>query len=146
MLFLRQKLFEGLTRKKNVQMERKKISSSGAELRRKRYGWIMRESGSILKMKLSPSQLGDIQALCEKAIASDGQTDELNAYLERNLNERGAKHGNRFVEIDAKIRQVLETPLAETLKAAGPDSNAERLRLLCELFDYSRKMKTGEGN
>ena len=62
------------------------------------------------------------------------------------MNERGAKHGNRFVEIDAKIRQVLETPLAETLKAAGPDSNAERLRLLCELFDYSRKMKTGEGN
>ena len=145
-LFLRQKLFEGLTGKKNVQMERKKISSSGAELRRKRYDWIMQESGSILKMKLSPSQLGDIQALCEKAIASDGQTDELNAYLERNLNERGAKHGNRFVEIDAKIRQVLETPLAETLKAAGPDSNAERLRLLCELFDYSRKMKTGEGN
>ena len=145
-LFLRQELFEGLTGKKNVQMEREKISSSGAELRRKRYGWIMRESGGILKMELSSSQLGDIQALCEKAIASDGQTDELYAYLERNLNERGARHGNRFIAIAAKIRQVLETPLAETLKAAGPDSNAERLRLLCELFDYSRKLENGEGD
>ena len=66
--------------------------------------------------------------------------------MERNLNERGARHGNRFIAIAAKIRQVLETPLAETLKAAGPDSNAERLRLLCELFDYSRKLENGEGD
>ena len=96
-------------------------------------------------MKLSSSQLGEIQAICEKAIASDGRTDELYAHLDRNLNERGAKHGNRFVEIDAKIRQVLETPLAETLMAAGSDSRRERLRLLCELFDYSRKLEIGEG-
>ena len=145
-LFLRQELFEGLTGKKSVQTEREKILSPGAELRRKRYDWIMRESGRILNMKLSSSQLGDIQALCEKAIAMGGSTEELYAYLDHNLNERGAKHGNRFEEINREVRKVLETPLEETLKVAGPDSTAERLRLLCMLFDYSRKLGNGEGN
>lgn len=97
-------------------------------------------------MKLSSSQLGDIQALCEKAIAMGGSTEELYAYLDHNLNERGAKHGNRFEEINREVRKVLETPLEETLKVAGPDSTAERLRLLCMLFDYSRKLGNGEGN
>ena len=144
--FLRQELFEGLTGKKSVQTEREKILSPGAELRRKRYDWIMRESGRILNMKLSSSQLGDIQALCEKAIAMGGSTEELYAYLDHNLNERGAKHGNRFEEINREVRKVLETPLEETLKVAGPDSTAERLRIDIRIVDYSRKLGNGEGN
>ena len=145
-LFLGKETFEGLTKKKAARPKQHKTSSQGTQLRQARYEWIMGKANAILGMKLSRSQLGDIQALCEKAIAMGGSTEELYAYLDHNLNERGAKHGSRFEWIDREVRKVMETPLEKTLGAVGPDSIAERLRLLCALFDYSRKLGNGEGN
>ena len=59
------------------------------------------------------------------------------AHLDKNLNERGARHGNRFVEMNALVREVLETPMNQTLGVTGCEDR--RLELLCLLFDYSRK-------
>ena len=61
-------------------------------------------------------------------------------HLEKNRNDRGAKHGVRFVEIDRLIRTVLEQPLNKTLGIpCAEGTETDRLRLLCMLFNYSRK-------
>ncbi len=98
----------------------------------------MDHSGDLYREGLSRSQLGSIQALCEKAMAS-GNTAELLARLEKDTGDRGAQHAARFRGIDRLIRQVLNTPLEQTLGAPGPDGAAQRLELLCLLFDHSRK-------
>ena len=143
-LFLRQELFEGLTGKRSCRTEDRKAAAKGAELRRARYSWIMETSELIAKMKISRSQLGVIQALCEQAIAEGGNTARLYAELEKNLKGRGVKHGARFIGISEEIQAVLTSPLAKTLGVAGADSVSERLRLLCDLFDYSRKIENKE--
>ena len=86
---------------------------------------------------MSRSQIGTIQSLCEQAIANGRDTSALYAHLNRNLNERGARHGNRFVEMNALVREVLETPMDQTLGVTGCEDR--RLELLCLLFDFSRK-------
>lgn len=98
----------------------------------------MERSGELYRDGLSRSQLGTIQALCEKAMAS-GNTAELLAHLEKNTGGRGAQHAVRFRGIGGLIRQVLSTPLEKTLGTPGPDGTPQRLELLCLLFDHSRK-------
>ncbi|MCC8064369.1 MAG: RAMP superfamily CRISPR-associated protein [Clostridiales bacterium] len=155
-LFLSKSRFEALQHKAAWQKEEQRTASTVGDLRRARYRWVMQESERIRRARreddLSDSQLGTIQALCEKAIANiankgvsdknKGAYAELNQHLEHNCKDRGPKHGKRFGEIKTLINKVLETPLAETLGvpcAKERDSTEERLRLLCLLFDYSRK-------
>ena len=145
-LFLCQERFESLIRKESAQKgTERKERCPGVMLRQERYQWIMRESKNIVKMKLSRSQLGSIQALCEKTMATGGGTRELYAVLDKNLIGRGAKHGSRFTEIDRLIRETLEKPVPETLGVPCADSMEERFQLLCAVFDHSRKVKSGEG-
>mgnify|MGYP007116398864 CR=1 FL=1 len=105
----------------------------------------MRKAQAISQMPLSRSQLGDIQALCEKALAQKDETArDLTTYFARNLTERGAQHASRFAAIQTLVRDALERPLSETLGVPAPDIKLERLRLLCALFDHSRKLGDGE--
>ena len=62
----------------------------------------------------------------------------------RLLTERGAQHASRFAAIQTLVRDALERPLSETLGVPAPDIKLERLRLLCALFDHSRKLGDGE--
>ena len=103
----------------------------------------MEKAERIRQCGLSRSQIGTIQALCEQAISNGGDTSALYAHLRRNLNDRGARHGARFVKIDELVQDVLNKPLAQTLGISGCEDN--RLELLCLLFDYSRKDKEKEG-
>ena len=114
------------------------VETPAAKLRRAKYRWVMDRSGELYRDGLSRSQLGTIQALCEKVMAS-GDTAELLAHLEKNTGDRGAQHAARFRGIDRLIRQVLSTPLERTLGMPGPDGTVQRLELLCLLFDHSRK-------
>lgn len=146
-LFLRKELFEGLRRKHAEKGEKRILDKEGAEIRRKKYIWVMENSARLSSGKLSRSQIGGIQSLCEKAIAMGGDLTELMIYLEKNLTGRGARHGARFRETARLIQGVLETPLPTTIGAEGircEDSTVERLRLLCLLFDYSRKGNAGK--
>ncbi len=145
-LFLSQSRFEALHHKAAWLREVQRTTSTVGDLRRARYRWVMQESGRIREAKrqdnLSDSQLGTIQALCEKAIDNEGNYAELRQHLEHNCKERDTKHSKRFQEISKLVNGVLETPLAETLGvscAREKDTTEERLRLLCLLFDYSRK-------
>ena len=68
----------------------------------------------------------------------------MDTYLEKNLTGRGVRHGARFQKAGTLIREVLDMPLPQTLGLednAVEDSCVERLKLLCLLFDYSRKGK-----
>ena len=140
-LFLRKELFEGLCRKLDVKTKIAKAGTSTAQARRAKYKWIMEHSDQLMQDELSKSQLGTIQALCEKAMAKDSSTAELEEFLDKNLRERGAKHGSRFQKIAELIRDVTTQPLTNTIKADCEDSEAKRLELLCQLFNYSRKGK-----
>lgn len=138
-LFLRRELLEGIHRKAGTEEESTvSVETPASQLRRARYRWVMDHSGELYEDGLSKSQLGAIQALCEKAIAP-GDTAELLAHLDKNKKERGARHARRFQSIDGLIREVLDTPLEQTLGMPGPDGIARRLELLCLLFDHSRK-------
>lgn len=138
-LFLRPELYEALKRKLPEETEEQAGETAEAVLRRARIRWVMERSDSLHLEGLSRSQLGEIQSLCEKAMSARN-CSELMQHLEKNRNDRGAKHGVRFVEIDRLIRTMLEQPLNKTLGipcAAGTET--DRLRLLCMLFNYSRK-------
>lgn len=139
-LFLRRELFEDLRRKETWQAAVSAGETPGAQLRRAKYTWIMGNVNRVTGSKLSRNQVGTIQAICEKAIASGGDLLELETFLEKNRTARGVKHGDRFSEMDGLIRRVLDRPLSETLGVpCSEDSVSERLRLLCMLFDHSRK-------
>lgn len=143
-LFLRGDLFEGLTRKRTSKAEERLGESNAVIARRARYQWVMENAGALTTGKLSRSQIGSIQSLCEKAIANGGDLAELDRYLEKNLTGRGVRHSARFQKAGALIREVLDMPLGQTLGLANitvEDSNVDRLKLLCLLFDYSRKGK-----
>lgn len=138
-LFVRRELLERIHRRAEIaEVSAVSVETPAAKLRRAKYRWVMEHSGELYREGLSKSQLGTIQALCEKAI-SRGSTAELMAHMAQNIGERGARHASRYRMIDSLVRQVLDTPLAQTLGEAGPDSTAERLKLLCLLFDHSRK-------
>lgn len=138
-LFLRNDLFEGLCRKQAVGSAAAAAGSAGAEARRARYRWLMATAGQVRRGGLSRSQVGTLQALCEKAIAGGGKTDELMGSLEKNETDRGVEHGSLFTHVGSLVRQVLGQPVSATIGAVCDDSTEERLRLLCQLFDLSRK-------
>lgn len=145
-LFLRRELFESLTRKEAAEQNSTAFADShAAQVRRAKYQWVMKNSEKVSSCKLSRSQVGSIQALCEKSIMESKGLKELKNHLEHNLTERGAAHGARFREIDQLIKNVTATPLSETIGVSCEDSQKERLRLLCLLFDYSRKGGGKEG-
>ncbi len=134
-LFLRQGLLEQLSKKRKAAAE--PSAPAGRILRDARYKWVMDNADRVYCNGLSRSQVGTIQSLCEQARANGGDPSALLAHLDKNLNDRGARHGSRFTEIDRLIREVLDGRLPEALKALS--TTDQRLELLCLLFDYSRK-------
>ena len=139
-LFLRNDLYEQVHQR--AELHERACSEQvrlAAALRRAKYQWIMQQSDSICKSGLSKSQIGTIQSICEKAIAHGGDTQELRAHLEHNRHNRGAAYEKRFQNIEKLMQKVLDQPLSSTLGVQCQESDAEKLRLLCMLFDHSRK-------
>lgn len=135
-LFLRADIYEKLQGK--VAAEQKGTDTTAASVRRATCRWVMDQQEDWIG-KISKSQLGEIQGLLEKALAADGDTEELEKYFAKNINERGARHGERFEKIQKFIKDVLQAPLTTTLGVKCTDTKARKLELLCMLFDYSRK-------
>lgn len=142
-LLLRKELYEQVQCRAEMQKEMGDQTVQQAALRRAKYCWVMEQSAKVYKDGLSRSQLGDIQSLCEKAIACGGDTRELMEHLQHNRSGRGAEHGSRFRNIASLIEKVLEQPLSCTLGEPCQQTVTEKLRLLCLLFDYSRKGDAG---
>ena len=146
-LFLPPALVENLSQKEKLETDAPADAGASpqAELRRARYRWVMEHSGALNACGLSKSQVGTIQALCEKAMANGGGCTELYDHLKHNLTGRGVMHGARFQAADMLIRGTLEQPLGATLGLRNcPDDRIQRLELLCLLFNHSRKGKGGD--
>lgn len=135
-LFLKADIYENLQEKAAV--EAKETDTAATSVRRAVYRWIMNQKEDWLG-QISRSQLGEIQGLLEKALVADGDTEELEKYFDKNIYERGARHGERFEKIQKFIKNVLQTPLMTTLGVECTDTKEKKLELLCMLFDYSRK-------
>jgi len=143
-LFLRKDLYEGIREKASVRPSDDCARSQAAQIRRAKYRWIMENAPSIAACGLSRSQLGSLQAVCEKAMAMGGDTAELQLFLEKNLNDRGVEHGSKFQKIYRMVNDLLNTSLQITLGITGTeDSVTARLQLLCMLIDHSRKLEKG---
>ena len=146
-LFLPPARLEGLNIKKSVEKDGRQETDSAqasraAVIRRAKYKWVEKKTGELARFKLSKSQLGMIQVLCEDAIARGGDCGKLYDHLTHNLEGRGALHGERFKEIDKLVHSVLDHPLNDTIETVGcEDTTTARLELLCLLFNHSRKGK-----
>ena len=139
-LFLSPERFENLRNKASV--ERPVQGRENRSVRDGEYRWVMDHADKVRQCGLSRSQIGTLQALCQQALARGRDTGALYAHLEKNLNDRGARHGKKFEEMAALVHQVLDRPLAQTLGLE--DCPDRRLELLNLLFDYSRKRNDGE--
>ena len=140
-LFLRKELFEGIRGKQRLEPERPCIAPAVAQARRSRCLWLMRESKALRSIMredgLSPSELGKVQALCEKALRDDRGMAELDEFFRKNLEDRGPRHAGRFKRLREKIDAIRNRPVGELIGAPCKDSQQERLRLLIELIDHS---------
>ena len=137
-IFLRPDLFENLHQKRKLESDRSDQEREVAQLRRAKYRWVMENSKAVYSNKLSKSQVGTIQAECEKAIALGGNIDELLTFFDKNK-QKGLGQSKRFEKIQELVEKVLDMPLNITLGKACSDSVQDRLSLLVMLFNYSRK-------
>lgn len=111
--------------------------SREAAIRQARCRWLLRQKAPA---GLSPSQLGDLQALCESILDDKSTTDDLRAYLDHNTQNRGPKIAKRYEQIRQQVLQILEQPLGQTIGLSDCDDSVKaRLRLICDLIDLSRK-------
>ncbi|MEG2137083.1 MAG: hypothetical protein RRY64_00350 [Oscillospiraceae bacterium] len=116
-------------------------------LRRARCRWLLDNVARIQQLthlpnvreRISNSQLGSIQALCEEGIAKGGDKSALLKFFEHNETERGAQHGDKFASVRRELAPIWERSLGETLGVPCTDTDAGRLLLLCDLLDLSRK-------
>lgn len=144
LLFLREGLIEALRQKDLLPPPAAARNPAAAAVRQAGCRWVMEQSAALAAAPLSRSQLGTLQALCEGAMAGDGDPRAVKEWLDKSLNRRGSRHGSRFVNVSELIDRVVGTPLSDTLGVPCDDSRRARLRLLCALFDYSRKERGRE--
>lgn len=145
-LFLRNELVEQISCAATAAERKDKADNDAKELRRKKYEWIMQNKSQVQK-GVSKSQIGSIQSICEGALSRGEDADALLEHLEHNLQNRGAENRDRYKPIYKFIENFLTADLYQTLGVSAPavpreNQKAEKLRLLCMLFDFSRK--TGE--
>ena len=147
-LFLRETYFDAETGVRAAQSNETETceETAAAAIRRAKYDWVMTNAHYVIQSAMSPSQIGTLQSLCEEAARRGGDTRKIAAWF--GLNEsKNVRHSTRFPEIRQLTETVLDTSLSATLRLSGtlesacPDSKEERLRLLCMLFNYSRREK-----
>lgn len=141
-LFLSRTRFEALTDRQNIERQSGTAEQrDGAAVRRAKLRWIMEKAEAVQAGKFSKSQLGTIQTLCENAVSHGGNCGDLWTFLQKNLTGRGARHGDRFTGIAELIHQTMEQD-GFVPEETGVKSDTEKLKLLCQLFDFSRKEET----
>lgn len=111
---------------KNINSEIKSIS----EKRGEKIRYIMNTSNKIVNMKTSKSQLGELQTICE-----NNNLDDLNAFLIKKTNDNYPKIKANFIDIKSFIEDFLENEFTDI------SNKSDKLPILCELFNYSRKEK-----
>ena len=141
-LFMPEALFGVIQSKQLVERTAAPDRRSAAELRRKRLAWIMEQCEKKFAGGISDSQLGSIQALCEDNKQAPDVLHKLNGFFAHNEG-KGVHTVNKFAAIKQMIVSVLEHPNEKWMAAMD---TPERVQLLCDLFDHSRKEGADHGN
>lgn len=100
-------------------------------LRHRKIEWL--KANKHIFDSVSRSQAGNIQT----ALSRRDWENELRLFLQKNAQDRGARHGSKFEQVERFIQNLLDRPLSETLGV--PCENSEKRALLVLLFDYARK-------
>lgn len=104
--------------------------------RRARYRWLMENR---IKGRLSDSQQGDLQQLCEKVLHGSSSMRNLTQFF-RNKRNQTTGSADDFAIVQQQMDSILSTPLYQTLGCEPfEDTQLDRLALFCELFDMNRK-------
>lgn len=139
-LFLSESLFGSIKAKQPVEYTAAPRRQNMAELRRKRLTWIMEQCEKKFAGDISDSQLGSIQALCEEHKHNPDALQQMKNYFAHNA-EKGAQAISKFASIEKLIITVLEHPTEPWMQDM---TTLERVQLLCDLFDHSRKEDAGK--
>lgn len=114
--------------------------SQEALRRQARCKWLMENEVPKGEDALSPSQIGTIQAICEGIIAGKLSICKLKDHFAHNTNNRSSQLREKHKPLDDRIQKILDTPVSVT--TGGPayeDSIEDRLRLICDWLNLSRK-------
>lgn len=139
-LFLPESLFGSIKAKQPVEYTAAPRRQNMAELRRKRLTWIMKQCEKKFAGDISDSQLGSIQAICEEHKHNPDALQQMKNYFAHNA-EKGAQAISKFASIEKLIITVLEHPTEPWMQDM---TTLERVQLLCDLFDHSRKEDAGK--
>lgn len=101
-----------------------------SRFRRNKIQWIWDNVETIRRLKISKSQLGEIQEICHR-----GKLDELYNFLKKR-SDIDPRRKEKYKGIENFITTFIKQSFAESF---GVEGDAEKLQILCELFDYSRK-------
>lgn len=151
---LRKDIFESITGKEKYTATEVPEGGHGskpvdrAQIRRNRCVWIMDTAQKKLiahSSGLSASQIGGLQALLEgmigrinnSGLTSEKCREELERFLKKADDRQQDKQ--KYYGIEKICMNVLNGGEDDKLVKAD---DVERLKLLCELFDYSRKIDT----
>lgn len=110
-------------------------------VRRARSEWLLKHVDD-LNYGLSGSLMGNIQALCEQAIAHGGNTEMIKDYFMHREEIIEPRIQKQFMALGEKLRKLWETPLAVLLEISvseQDDTVVARLQLIVDLFNLSRK-------
>lgn len=135
-LFIKNSIIDSIKSKQSLyNNEIKNLIEEKAKLRQAKIKWIMGTEKTISNMPLSKSQLGEIQSLCEA-----GDFNKLNEFLDKKTDISFPKIKFKFQDIKAFIDQFMKNSIEQTFGSAViENSNANKLDILCELFNYTRK-------
>lgn len=153
-LFIRKDIFESITGKEKYSATESAEGGHGrkpvdlAQIRRNRCVWIMDTAQKELIAPSggpSASQIGGLQALLEgmigrinnSGLTSEKCREEIERFLKKADDRQQDKQ--KYSRIEKICMNVLDGGADDKLAKAD---DVERLKLLCELFDYSRKIDT----
>ena len=153
-LFIRKDIFESITGKEKYNVTESAEGGHGrkpvdlAQIRRNRCVWIMDTAQKELiapSQGPSASQIGGLQALLEgmigrinnSGLTSEKCREEIERFLKKADDRQQDKQ--KYSRIEKICMNVLDGGADDKLAKAD---DVERLKLLCELFDYSRKIDT----
>lgn len=127
----------GICRKGNLQPKKDFSSGTEAAVRRARCNWLL-ENDTYFATGLSASQLGEVQSLCERAIAQGGDVSCITDYFDKKPVE--PKQRAAFKKLYDHMEKIWSKPLADTINVpVCEDSLVLRLQLIVELLNLGRK-------
>lgn len=134
--------FENLERIKESEKKTKQLTNEQI-VRQARCRWLTENKLPKGWPSMSKSQISELQQCCERAIATHDDS-EIFDFFDHNEKNRGARHGERFIKTRKILQQILKNQtLKDTLhlpdNVTCKDDMKERLRLVCDWIDLSRK-------